>query len=295
MKELNKKHVQLLDLITESEPKFVGFKIQKILKMDEAQTIANGIKSLGVISLDETQHQGEVLGFWSKYYKEDGISTLFVERMPGLVAVSNRKQDIRKVINQLNSLKIQIATIVRNDRNHMQRHEFIHDVFPRIMTDQLYRKIHIIENHVQRAWFNWTSRPIPKLLNKEEAISFLKKYDSNPLGLTTGKEWSAMISAQLEDILNDVYSHIYLKKDFRLLPALTYKEDVGDEIYKRKTKNGCSPIILLGQSSDSLPHFTHLRNYEKLILDCSALSNNSSSKVYINSHLKLMGTIKHIK
>jgi DNA replication terminus site-binding protein len=292
MAELNVQHSVLLQLISDTEPKFVAFNIQTISKKDEASVITDGIQSLEVKSLEKRYHLSQILGFWSKYYKEDGVSTQFVERMPGLVVVSSKKQEIRYLTEQINSLKIKISKVVRNGRDHIQRHKFIHDAFPRIMTDQLYRKIHVIDNNVQRVWFNWTSRPIPRLLSNEQAVILLKKHEYNPSGLMTSEEWRLMIKAQIEDIRCELYSRIYVKKDFRLLPVLTYKEEEGKGIFKRKTKNGCTPMLLLAQDSNSLPLFTHLESYHKPTMSEHIPLVKLTDKVYINAYLKLIGIVR---
>jgi hypothetical protein len=69
-------------------------------------------------------------------------------------------------------------------------------------------------------------------------VILLKKHEYSPSGLTTSEEWRLMIKAQIDDIRCEVYSRIYVKKDFR------------------SSHMGTAAIKGIGNERNSLPMFT---------------------------------------
>ena len=244
-----------------------------------------GIQSLQVTDATHTS----LLNYHQQYYRDISLSTRFVDRKPGLVVVDRQKDKIRALVITINFLKDEIMAIVNKDRNRLQRHDFIHRLFPRIMTVQLRRHIHIIEDNVTNAWFNWTSRPIPETLTIEESILFLELEKDKPRGLITPEEWKAIIDTSIANIRTSSYKSIQRLKRLKLLPIMSYqyKEDGVD---KRKTKNANTPVLLLGQQDERLPKTSTLQNYFKP--DDNKITRRlgrSKHKDLINGYFKLVG------
>ena len=285
MRMLENQQTTLTNLMATITEQIIGFNIEQITKLDEANVIKTGIQSLQVT---EATH-ASLLNYHKQYYRDITLSTRFVDRKPGLVVIDSQKDKIRVLVNTINYLKDEIINVVNNDRDQLERHDFIHRLFPRIMTVQLRRHIHIIEDNVTNAWFNWTRRPIPETLSVEESILFLEQEKDKPRSLISANEWKAMIEASIDNIRTNNYKSVQRLKRLKLLPIMSYQYKEDGE-YKRKTKNANTPILLLGQQNNELPKISSLKNHFKPEdYKVTRKLRNSKQKNLINGHFKLVG------
>jgi hypothetical protein len=288
MKELDKLHKELIDLIVSNAAGVFGHTIEQVKAEDEASVIHNGIHSLEV-KLDTRLG---VIKAHRRYLRDSTLSTQFVERKPGLIVITAQKDLIKATVVQINTLKDQIMAIVNAGRDKHQRHEFIHHVFPRIMTDQLRRHIHIIHEDVKNAWFNWTSRPVPEKFSIEEAIFLLEGQTDNVRDLLDIHEWKALIKSNVEELRSGLYDHVQRSKNVKLLPIMSGKRIVNEK-ENRFTKNANIPFLLFGQEDDQLPKISALPTFEKKDDSLPIKINiRARKKIMINSHLKLVGVLK---
>jgi len=292
MAELQNDIQQLIDIISSSQPSFVGFNIQRITKADEKKCMLSGIDELSVSPLKEWNQLHTVLKSWSSFYSNISMSTQYVDRLPGIVVINDSSEEILGLIRKINKLKDDIANIVRKNRNPYQRHEFIHHVFPGIMTEQVYRHIHLISVPVTNAWFNWTSRPVPKSMTIEQCITFLKAQSDKPKYLYIEEEWKAMINSTIESIRVSNFSSIQRYKAFKVFPTIELQYIDEDGIKKRIKKNATTPFILCMQPTTALPKYTNLNNYSATEHSRSKTPKLSKNKVMINKVLGLVGVNK---
>jgi hypothetical protein len=281
-------HVKLLiKLCVAQDPNFVGFNIERITKTNEKEVIRRGIDNLSVDTLASWSELYTVLDAWGKFYKSDELSTKFVDRLPGIVVINGYQEEIISTVETINELKSLVATIVRNNRDHFERHEFIHTTFPFIMTEQVYRKIHVFSDHVTNTWFNWASRPVPKTFTIDEACVHLEQIRERPKFMYTPNEWQAIIDVCKNDFRSGLFSRIQKLKEFRVLPTveLQYIDDEG--VKKRSKRNATTPIILLGQKDDIFPKISLLGNYKAA--EKRKKTKLSKNKIMINRQLGFVG------
>ena len=126
MEKLNQKLTTLIDLVSGLQPPTIGFNIESITKEQETNILKNGIKELKVEILNQWHHHYSVYTAWRAFYKDFKYSTKFVDRLPGLVVINENKHEIKTLVNDINTLKDELATIVRNGRNTQQKHGFIY-------------------------------------------------------------------------------------------------------------------------------------------------------------------------
>lgn len=284
MTSLNAQQTELTLLLSSVNNHTVGFKLERILKIDEEQTIKEGISSIEVTDASHNQ----VVNFHHRYYCDKLLSTQFVERMPGLIVVNERRNEVIDCVKQINLDKDNLMAIIRRQGDKYVRHQFIHDTFPRIMTDQFRRHIHVIDKQVTNSWFNWTSRPIPQTFSIDKAISLLQVEIDNPKGLYSAKEWKAMLDIIITDLRSGVFIKVQRHKALKLLPTMVYQALDSDGVKKRYTTNANVPFLLLNQDKGLLPKYSELNNYVKKEGD-KAAPLNSKKKALLNAHLKLIG------
>lgn len=144
----------------------------------------NGIHELNVMHHTDNKAVRVSKRAWQEYFVEDGASTKYVKRYAGFIVCQN--SDALALISQINN-KNEIKDCVRDPyistsgqilhrRNHRQKHEFIHEAAPRIMTVQLYRHIKVISDPVQSLSFSWTQKSAPLRMSKQQALNYVGKH-----------------------------------------------------------------------------------------------------------------------
>lgn len=291
--ELQQKTHQLIFEITSQQPDFIGFSIEPISKENEKHCLINGIKNLKVTQLDQSSHLHQVINFWNKNYKVLDESTLYVERMPGFVIINENTEEVVTLIKNINNIKDTIATVVRDGRNHHQKHEFIHNTLNGVMTEQLYRHIHVIEKHVENIWFNWVSRPVPITMTLEEAHNYVERFKEIPQLNLSEKDWISELNKTQNDIKSGGFSYIQRNREFKVFPTIELACIDSDGIKKPIRKNATTPFILVGQVNKSLPKFTTLSDYEfNHLRKRKSQKKVNNNKVNISEFLHLTGVIK---
>lgn len=273
---------------------FVAYKTSCVLAIDEQEVLANGQREIVVTKLSEWHHLWTVLNYYKQFYVPDECSTRFVSRMPGIIVTRLPATIVINVIDKINFKKDIIQALVQDGRNHQQRHEFIHDMFPQVMTEQLYRHIRYTLLPINRVWFRWESRrQVNKTYTNDDAIQWLAEQEKKPKGLYAPDEWIAHVKAAAALIKKSEFKHVQRQREYRVLPSCDYNYYLGDKP-ERTRKNGkfnaTTPWILFNQPENRLPGGTPLTTYvstEKL--DNKKQTANTQS---IFMPLKLIGVAK---
>lgn len=274
-------------LANDSKLKFVGYEMSPVLACDEAQVLSHGQQQIAVTQLSQWQHLWTVLNYYQRFLVADKCSTRFVSRMPGIIVSSLPATIVMSVVEQINAKKDQIKAVIQKGRNHQQRHQFIHQLFPQIMTEQLYRHIRFSQLPISRVWFRWeTSRQVNKTYSNQDAIAWLEQQRHKPKGLFEATEWLAAINNAVEQIELGKYKYVQRERQYRVFPHCEYSYYLDDE---RKTGkfNPTSPWLLLEQPHNALPGGTPLKSFQRLTpLKKTQLKAKSQS---IFKPLKLIG------
>ncbi len=253
---------KLSDLLDNDDSlSFIGYETSPVLSINEEQVLAHGQPFIEVTKLNEWLHRLTVLNYYKRFYVADGCSTRFVSRMPGLIVSSLPADTVINLIDQINSKKDAIKTIVQHNRNHQQRHAFIHQMFPQVMTEQLYRHISYSQRQVKSVWFSWCrSRQVNYSYTPKEAINWLAEQKHKPKAFVDLQEWQANIEATMAKIQQGNYRSIQREKVYRTFPVTDYSHYVNDKL-KTTRFNAIMPWILLDQKSNSLPSGTELKSF----------------------------------
>jgi hypothetical protein len=167
---------------------------------------------------------------------------------------------VLSLVTSINALKDEIAKTVRRNRDKHQKHEFIHQTFAGVMTEQLYRKIQIKTDHVNNVWFNWVSRPVNQSYSLKEAAEYVeKKRGLQPIEFSS-EAWRTLLNKVINDINSGRHKTIQKLKQFRFLPTIEFNLIKNGE-KKRNKHNATTPFILLGQEANANPTFTPLTDY----------------------------------
>lgn len=280
---------ELIEVVSEQKPNFVGFDIEPVLKRNEVEYMDGQIKRLSVTTRVDWHELVGTLNSWKTFYKQDNESTLFTSRFPGFVVVSDKKEQVRSLVTQINNHKADIAQAIRHNRNERQRHEYIHQLFPGIITDLLYRQIHVIEDNVTNSWFNWTSRNVPYTMKPSEAKAWLQRIVDKPRLNHEPEQWKARINALIADVDSRIYPKFQRYKSYKCLPTIETKQTDHRGQSKRVKRNATTPIILLGQNGDTLPVYSSLGNYDASNHKHNGINGIAKNKDILDNELKLIG------
>lgn len=293
----------LTNVLSEQDSDFRAFAIPDVTIDEAKKRLKNGDAPnfIKVVTLSNWTDRVRVMNSITRAEVNTGQSTSYVSRTPGIVVVRREHDYVRTLIKELNSTKKEIALIVqrpdpkgKHTRTTEQKHEFIHDAIPGVMTEQLYRCIHVEEKPVSNVWFNWTSRPTPKTIEKENYETFFSLMKENKRGgiTKTQEEWNLEVEALYSEALTNGFDKIQVYKTANVLPTQIVKYQ--EEGAKRKTKTAATPIILMGQENSKLPVFSELGNYVKKPRSADKpMRINSKYKAVLSEELKLVGVYDH--
>ena len=288
MAQLNGLLDALTDLLDSDEKlQFIAYRPELVSIKDEKDVLANGRKRIKVEVLDQWQHKLTVLDYYKKFYATEGYSTRFVSRSPGVIVSSLPAKMVINLVNQINLVKDNIKAIVQKGRDHLKRHEFIHQLFPQIMTEQLYRHINISQRQIRSIWFSWCSkRQVNQSYNIDEAIQWLAEQGAKPRKPFTEQEWQAHIDAVITKIQNGRYKNIQRQRTYRTFPVADYSH-YEDGKLKTNRINAIMPWILLDQPEIKLPPGTGLTSFVAKESPIIAKSTGRSEVLF--KPLKLIG------
>ena len=281
---------QLVNLCGQQRPAFVGFDIEKITVENEQSILSDGINSLAVKKLMSANDRAQLFNSWGHYFKVTGLSTKFVDRTPGIVVITEDVSQIKSLITNINTCKDNVASIVRANRDQYERHQFIHENFPTIMTEQVYRHIHYFEHEVTNAWFNWASRPVPKMYSTEAALELLDQQFKRPKYNLSANEWQALITNTMNEVKSGKFDYIQQIKEYRVLPTIELQYIDNEHAKKRSKSNATTPFFLFGQPNNYLPKYSTLSPY--INKRKNKKTKLSANKTMINPYLKLVGVKK---
>ena len=211
--------------------------------------------------------------------------------MPGVIQTSIANDDIIEQIQHINQTKDQIKHLVQTGRNHYQRHEFIHQALPRVMTEQLYRHIHYSTKQMKSIWFGWrVKRQTNQSLTQLQAIDLLKENSLKPKGYIPQQQWQAMIDVAIDQIQTQSFKRIQRQRQYKTHPTMAYSYyDQSDQL-KRGKISIATPIILLAQTYKHWPVRTPLEDFN------AGVHQNIQDDTVVNSvelfkPLKLIGIL----
>lgn len=303
MAELNSKIDKLIDyLASDNKLALVGYETQPVSNQEQNKALAQGQAFIEVTTYGcdtdtgtdtgtgtgtDSSDKSHILNYFKRFYAAHQASTRFVSRMPGIINCHLPAQKVIGLVKQINDIKDNIKILVQTDRNHHQRHQFIHDAIPTVMTEQLYRHIHCTQMPIKSLWFGWRlKRQTNKSLTHPQAIELLHNHIDKPKGDIDPKQWQAMINAAINSIHNSPTVKIQQLREYKTHPTCAYSYYDSQEQLKRGKISIAMPWILLDQPNVQLPVRTPLKSFDSK--DYRA-HNQAKPHISIFDPLKLIG------
>ena len=272
-------------LASDQKLNLVGFETQPVSQELQNKALAKG-QSFIEVKAYNNKDKHHVLNHFKRFYAAHKASTRFVSRMPGVLNCQLPAEKVIGLVKHINELKDQIKTIVQTGRNHNQRHEFIHDAMPSVMTEQLYRHIHCTQMPIKSLWFGWRlKRQTNNSLTHQQAIDLLHKHMDKPKGEIDTKQWQAMINTAINDIRNTPNAKLQQQRQYKTHPTCAYSFYTSEQQLKRGKISIAMPWILLSQASEKLPVRTPLKSFNSK--EHSA-QNQAKPQISIFEPLKLI-------
>lgn len=280
---------QLIDIISAQNPEFVGFEIEEILRVDEAKSMNGGIESLNVTRLDEWHYCNRVLNSWGQFNKDYEISPIFNFRLPGFVVIKEDNKNVAALVTRINSDKKSLHALVMDGRKHyIARSEFIHSIDASLISEQVYREISLIPDEVKTVWFNWATRPTPKIFTIEEFEKhIISKRKKVPIEYSE-TQWHLKMEHLEKICRSGKYKSIHRFKRRQAFPVIELNFAVKG--MKRHQRTATTPYILNGQVNGA-PSFTALKTYSKADMFKHETITLPDNKEWIDEDLKLIGIL----
>lgn len=141
------------------------------------------------------------LNSYSDIYAKDGVSRKSVFRLPGYIQIdSQNNEDIVLLVNKLNLNKELFKKTVQKINGARKRHEIVHNVCPGVITKQLYRKIHVLEQEVSYIGFFWTQRYVTKRTTSRGVIEVLENQMKKPPVNSSREQWEEFLTEEISNI-----------------------------------------------------------------------------------------------
>ena len=272
-------------LASDTKLNLVGFETQPVSQEQQNKALAKG-QSFIEVKAYNNKDKNHVLNYFKRFYAAHKASTRFVSRMPGVINCQLPAEKVIGLVKHINELKDQIKAIVQTGRNHNQRHEFIHDAMPSVMTEQLYRHIHCTQMPIKSLWFGWRlKRQTNNSLTHQQAIDLLHKHMDKPKGEIDAKQWQAMINTAINDIRNNPNAKLQQQRQYKTHPTCAYSFYNSEEQLKRGKISIAMPWILLNQASEKLPMRTPLKSFDS---KNHSAQNQAKPQISIFEPLKLI-------
>lgn len=135
-----------------------------------------------------------------KMYADEGVSTKAAYRLPGYIQLGSSKGSIKKIISQINSHKELFKLEVQKIEGAKKKHDLIHELFPGLITKQLYRKLHTVDDNISSMGFFWANRFVTYKTTKDEVIASIKKQMNHPPKGRDSDEWISFLNMEITDI-----------------------------------------------------------------------------------------------
>ena len=237
MAELNSQIDKLISYLhSDAKLTLVGFETQPVSNKEQNKALVKGQSYIEVNEYDgdKPASKAHILNYYKRFYAAHQASTRFVSRMPGIINCHLPAEIVIGLVTQINHIKDNIKFVVQNGRNHHQRHQFIHDAIPTVMTEQLYRHIHCTQMPIKSLWFGWRlKRQTNNTLTHQQAIELLHNHIDKPKGDIDPKQWQAMINAAINDIHNSPKVKLQQQREYKTHPTCAYSYYDNEQHLKR--------------------------------------------------------------
>lgn len=302
MAELNSQIDKLIAYLhSDAKLALVGFETHPVSHNEQNKALSKGQSFIEVSRFDDSNlsDKSHVLNYFKRFYAAHQASTRFVSRMPGIINCHLPAQKVIGLVKHINDIKDAIKTLVQTGRDHNQRHQFIHDAIPTVMTEQLYRHIHCTQMPIKSLWFGWRlKRQTNNTLTHDQAVELLHNHMDKPKGDIDPKQWQAMINTAVNDIRSAPKVKLQQQREYKTHPTCAYSyysaysensaysANEAEKVLKRGKISIAMPWILLDQPSEQLPVRTPLNNFDSK--DAKA-NNKAKPHISIFQPLKLIG------
>jgi len=204
--------------------------------------------------------------------------------------IKENNEVISALVIKINEQKRLLQTLVQKGRtHHIVRSEFIHKIEPAIITEQLYRKITIVNQEVKSVWFNWAARNTPKTFTIDQFSQYInRKRKKVPLNYSDA-QWNDKMNNLEKKCHNGRFKAIHRFKRRQAFPIIELS--FVDKTFKRQQRTATTPYILNGQVNGS-PSFSILKSYSREDMVKQETILLPDNKEWIDEDLKLIGVLK---
>lgn len=237
MSNIEDKHAELFEELHACD--LIGaeaFRIPRVMKDEESEPV----EKIVVTPVKGHTAYHEAIRAYKNLYAEEGYSSKAAFRLPGYIQVSPRSScRITKIVDQINSLAEAFKSKVTTISGASERHAIIHQLFPGLITKQLYRRLHTVED-VSSMGFFWAKKFVTNKTSKNAVLELLRSQRTKPPQGVLSSVWSSFVQDEMK-LISELPSDCELrfKRPARVSPAVNI--DAGE----KKQISAHLPVIVL--------------------------------------------------
>ncbi len=162
------------------------------------------------------------------YAREDtfdnNLSTKAAQRLPGFIQVQMNNilfDEFEEVTQQLTKLKEQFKAHLKKIKNADNRFEIIHDMYPMLITTNLYRQIKVFKNP-GKVKFSWANKPRIERVDFKQLKKRLEYSKENPQShIIDTQAWADKVDEEITliEAIDDKTS-LRVKRDSKVQPMV---------------------------------------------------------------------------
>ena len=197
MGKINETIEELRDSMSSSELiSACVFKLPTVAPGEETRKI----EEIKVQHLEGIKAFYEVVNSFWKFHAEDGVSKKAAYRLPGYIQVRSERSNILDIVRRLNEFKTEFCQTVQKIKGPKLKHQVVHNLFPGLLTKQLYRQVHAVSDEISHMGFFWAHKFVTGTTSKTEVIDLIKKQQDNPPKNVASVDWIDFLNKEITDI-----------------------------------------------------------------------------------------------
>lgn len=256
---------ELVTLLTheDSETQFIGFGIPPVSVPDEGDVLLKGRSDFSVSTLDNWTHKEIVLSSYQQFKRQNGHSTRFSMRMPGVVVPHARTAEtVNGICEALKVAKENVAQLVRTVEKTKQRHEIIHMAIPDVITYQLYRNIPVVHQNVSAVYFRWKTKFVAPIMDKTATVKMLEGTKAAAKNVIDREAHAEFMDEIITAVKNGPFNRFRKPKVHNSVPVHEYRLTNDDGTFSKKGPTDAGlPLLLLGQKGNKMPTVRPLKDF----------------------------------
>lgn len=236
----------------------VMFALPPISKEDEAKIIEDDYETIPVTPLyGQRAIEYALEAFKDMYVFDNNMSRRFVQKYPGLIALSCSWHAVTEIVEKINLAKNNFRQEVQKYEGAEEKFYGVHDRFNYLITTMAYRHIFAFRGDYKGFYFNWSRRCRSETRSADEWILRLDKARYTIPANHTQVSWNALIDSEQQQIAACGAQKLSMRRPNKLRPECSVRDADG----AMQGRSASLPFLIAEHTNK--PNVTMLKDYCK--------------------------------